>query len=289
MRRGPFGARYSLQALALLASEIVCACRSPGAQEPRASPLSSVGETWCPEGFEPGPSDTCFSIPDGPTKDTPVLVYLHGMYQGRGDPAEWSAVRVAVDRGFSVVIPRGKRGMCSFRAELEDHFCWPHDPEDTVTIAELVAEWDRVLWQVDALLEGGAHERYVLGSSDGGSFAQHLAMRGTFPARAFAIVNGGSLASPPPRAAAPSPPLLLISATDDVDEATKMNELHEGLSKAGWAHGWCPRAGGRALTNDDVHAAVRFFERAAEGSLKRHGNMYPCEATTAAPQSNGKK
>src|SRR5262249_20531127 len=123
-------------------------CKSPPPQTAPSS-LANAAETWCPDHFESGPSDTCFAIPDSPTKDTPVLVYLHGMYQGHGSPEEWSAVSVALQRGFAVVIPRGKRGLCAWRAELKDHYCWPQDSEDPQTVKSVVTEWDRVLWQVD--------------------------------------------------------------------------------------------------------------------------------------------
>lgn len=239
--------------------------------------LSNVGESWCPEGFEAGPNDTCFAIPEKAAKDTPVLVYLHGTYRGRGDPAEFGAVRGAVERGFAVVIPRGKRGLCAWRAELRDNFCWPQDPEDTDAIDGLVAEWGRVLWQVDTLLEPGTHERYVLGLSNGGSFAQYLAARGGFPARAYAIVDGGPLVALPAKADPGAPAMLLLSAPDDVDQGPKMKALRDGLSSAGWPHGFCTRPGGHALTSGDVDRALRFFEHARDGSLGTAGAPYACE------------
>lgn len=243
--------------------------------------LSNAGESWCPDGFESGPSDTCFAIPERPTKDTPVLVYLHGMYEGHGSSAEWDAVRVATQRGFAVVIPRGKRGLCAWRAELKDHYCWPQDPEDTESMKNVIAEWERVLWQVDALLEGGTHKRYVLGSSDGGVFAAFVATHGLFPGQAYAVVNGGALGPPgnPPGKMKPVP-MLLVSATSD-DHEQKMKELHEGLAKVSWTHAFCPRAGAQALTNDDVELALRFFKRDASGSLKPQGSAYPCEGATS--------
>lgn len=249
---------------------VMAACGS----SPAKAPVLTHNETWCPEGFESGPSDTCFDIPEPHDAKTPVLVYLHGMYEGHGNPAEWAAVREASKRGFAVIIPRGKRGLCAWKAELRDHFCWPTETDDPHAFKSIVAEWERVLWQVDTLLEGGAHKRYVLGFSNGGQFAEYLATQGTFAAQAYAVVDGSALA-PPPKVSRP-PPMLLLSSPSG-DEATRMGELHDALTKASWTHAWCTRSAERALDAHDVDAALRFFKRDADGTLKP---PYACEGGT---------
>jgi poly(3-hydroxybutyrate) depolymerase len=256
---------------------LLLSCKHATSTTENKTVLSNPPESWCPEGFESGPSDTCFAIPDHPTSNTPVLVYLHGTYEGRGAPAESEAVRLAIQRGFAVVIPRGKRGLCAWRAELKDRYCWPQDPEDTESIKSIVAEWDRVLWQVDALLEGGTHKRYVLGSSIGGSFASFLATHGLFAGQAYAVVNGGAFG--PLGTTKPVPMLLVSAATDDPEQKTK--ELHERLAKASWTHAFCPRGGTQALTSEDVELALRFFKRDVEGGLKPQGRAYPCDGATS--------
>ncbi|HVH43801.1 MAG TPA: hypothetical protein VM925_15715 [Labilithrix sp.] len=248
--------------------------------ESKPSSLANAAETWCPVAFEPGPLDTCFGIPDQTTKDTPVLVYLHGMYRGHGSPEEWAALGIARQRGFAVVVPRGKRGLCAWRAELKDHYCWPQDPEDTQAIESVVAEWDRVLWQVDALLESGTHKRFVLGSSNGGVFASFLATSSVFPGEAYAIVNGGPMGAPPDKARTATP-VLLVAGQDAAEAMASTKELHEALTKAAWPHGFCPRGGGASLTNEDVEAAVRFFKQAADGSLKPQNGAYTCDGSSA--------
>lgn len=253
---------------------VVAAC---GSSPP--TPVLTNNETWCPDGFENGPSDTCFAIPEPHDAKTPVIVYLHGMYEGHGNPAEWFAVHEATRRGFAVIVPRGKRGLCAWKAELKNHFCWPTETDDPHAFKSIVAEWDRVLWQVDALLEAGTHKRYVLGFSNGGQFAEYLATQGTFAAQAYAVVDGTALA-PPTKVSRPPPVLLLSSAAGD--ESAKMKELHDSLSKASWSHAWCTRSTEKAQILDahDVDAALRFFKRDAEGSLKAQGTGYACEGGT---------
>lgn len=264
-------------AASLVALALASGCKESAPARDGANTLPAAPESWCPDGFESGPNDTCFDIPEQATKarDTPVLVYLHGSYQGHGSPEEWSAVRVASQRGFAVIIPRGKRGLCAWRAEVKDHYCWPEEPDDVAGIKKLLAEWEPVLWQVDALLEKGTHRRYVLGSGNGGFFAAFLATSGLFTAQAYAVVNGGPLGSP--TKGSKPPPLLLVS-TPDPEAAAKSKELHELLGKASWTHAFCPRQGSPALSVEDVEAALRFFKRETDGTLKPQGNAYPCEA-----------
>lgn len=264
---------------AALASALVLALVSCKGTSPATGSVLAQTDSWCPDGFEVGPQDTCFAIPERHDARTPVLVYLHGMYQGHGSAEEWSLVRQASERGFAVVVPRGKRGLCAWTAELKDHFCWPHEVDDPHAFRSIVAEWERVLWQVEALLEEGTHNRYVLGFSNGGFFAEYLALQGLFPAQAYAIVNGGPLLPPEDASPkAPRAPVLLVSASDDAQQAPKMRELHEGLAKIGWAHAFCPRPGAHPLAREDVDAALRFFRRDVEGTLRPVGGAYPCEA-----------
>jgi poly(3-hydroxybutyrate) depolymerase len=266
-------ARATVASAAVLVVTLVACQQGTTSSGESKNALSNAGESWCPDGFESGPNETCFAIPEHAAKDTPVLVYLHGSYQGHGSPEEWSAVRLAAQRGFAVIIPRGKRGLCAWRTEVKDHYCWPQEPEDTAGIKKLISEWEPVVWQVDALLEQGTHKRYVLGSGNGGFFASFVATHALFPAQAYAVVNGGSLAAP---GKGKPVPLLLISAPDP-ESGPKMKELHEVLGKASWTHAFCPRQGGAALTNDDVEAAVSFFRHDVDGSLKPQGASYPCE------------
>jgi poly(3-hydroxybutyrate) depolymerase len=251
----------ALVLLSAVPSLVATACKSsaPPPGDTKVT-LHAPPESWCPEGFETGPSDTCFAIPEQPPRDAPVLVYLHGTYAGRGAPPEAALLKSATKRGFAVVLPRGKRGHCAWKAEAKDNFCWPQEPDDPVGMKGVVAEWDRVLWQVDALLEGGTHRRYVFGFGSGGSFAAHLATRAFFTGEAYAVVDGVALAPPlPPRGKVST---LVMSAESNA----KTKELHDGLAKSGWNHAFCPRGGtGGDLKADDVETVLRFFEHVVKG------------------------
>jgi poly(3-hydroxybutyrate) depolymerase len=295
--RGATSAGRGLVALVALVTIGGAAC---GTAKP-APPALSSSESWCPDGFEVGPSDTCFTIPDAHDATTPVLVYLHGSYAGHGSAEEWSLVRSATDRGFAVVMPRGKRGLCAWKAELADHFCWPQEIEDVETFKRIVKEWDRVLWQVDALLEPGAHKRYVLGFGNGASFGSFLATKGLFDASAYAVVDGVPLAAPAARRAdgkaAKEPPPILFVEAGDASQAGRMAGMHAAFTKAGWPHAFCAppasalggaAAEGSALSAADLDGALRFFRHEADGTLKPAADRsYPCESPLRPAAAGG--
>ena len=199
----------------------------------------------------------------------------HGMYAGHGSPEEWRLVRIRGQPRFAVVVPRGKRGLCAWKAELKDHFCWPQEPEDPQAFKNVIAEWDRVLWQVDAILEGGSHKRYVLGFSNGGFFASYLAEHGLFPAQAYAIVGGGPLE--PAQKPGKAVPIMLLSAQDNAVQAPKTKELHEGLSKVGWAHAYCTRPGPHPLAVRGRRGGAPLLQARTDGTLK-HPTATPARA-----------
>lgn len=237
-------------------------------------PVEVVAEHWCPEGFEPGHGDVCFALPveHGPT--TAIVVYLHGMLEGHGSPEEWAAARSATVHGFAVVLPRGRRGLCDWKPELKNHFCWPQDSADTAEMKNVVADWDRTLWQVNELLEGGQHPRYVLAYSNGASFAVHLARASILKADGYALVGGGAPPAEAPTAES-HPPILVIAAADDAAQAPKSKELHELLVREKWPNQSCVRPGEATLRGEDVDAALRFFrhETVAAGALTCEGHV----------------
>ncbi len=243
----------------LLAALLLAGCAKPPPAKPTGPAVVATPESWCPEGFEPGANNTCFALPRTTNPKTPILLYLHGMFSGQGSSDEWSNVRYASDKGFAVILPRGRRGMCAWKAEAKDAYCWPGETEEAADIESVIAEWEKVLWQVEALLEPGTHKRYVVGYANGGYFANHLATQGAFPAAAYVVIGGGEL-HPPKQGVKPAP-LLLVTAEHDPAEGQKMVDLRASLEKAGWLHARCTRPGERALSKDDIDLALRFFQK----------------------------
>jgi predicted esterase len=241
-------------------------------------PVEAVPEHWCPEGFEPGQGDVCFAMPMERGPGTAIVVYLHGELEGHGRPEEWAAARSATVHGFAVVLPRGRRGLCDWKPELKNHFCWPQDAADTTEMHNVTAEWDHTLWQVNELLEAGPHPRFVLGYSNGAAFAHHLARTGAFKADGYALISGGAPITEASSAEA-HPPILLLGHENDAGQVSKSKELHESLNREKWPNQSCTRPGEHGLAGDDVDAALRFFRH--EPVATKGG--FVCDGTLPAP------
>lgn len=254
---------------ALLVAGSLCGACGPK-QDAKATTLATA-DTSCPDGFEVGPSDSCFAIPSKSDATTPIVIFLHDAHDAKGVTGEWSMAHAAVDKGFAVITVRGKRDACALRPELASSYCWPHEAEDPQAAKQVVAGWDKVLWQVDALLEQGTHKRYVMGVGDGGAFASFLAARNIFPAQGWAVVNGGQLE---PVAKSRTSAFVLVSAPSD---ASKMKELHDSLAKSGWMHAMCMRGGDHSMTAEDLDASLSYFRHDVKSGEKP---PYPCEGGT---------
>jgi hypothetical protein len=254
------------------------ACASGKGKAPAAV---AQPETWCPDGFEVGPDDTCFAVPAASTPKTPIVVFLHQTFDGRGDAEEWKRVHGLVDKGSAVVLVRGRRGVCAWKAELKDHFCWPE--EDSGEAASIVGSWDKVLFQVDSVLETGSHRRYVLAQGDGANFASGLVATGAFDAGGFVLVDGGS-ATPKAKPAKVAPVVTLAgSATEP-----QVKGFRDALERLAWPHGKCARgAADSKLTDADVEAMGRLV--AKDGDLRAFAQgASGCEVAGAEPPKGDK-
>jgi dienelactone hydrolase len=216
---------------------------------------------WCAEGLSPISGNGCFAAPEGATKkDTPLIVYLHGIYDQRADADELDRQRrvakLGTQRGFAVLALRGLEGGCSADPEFATKWCWPSNERTAARGPVTVNEWKPALRA--AARAGAAGRRYVLGFSNGGFFAGLLAVRAWFEAEAFVVANAGPVE--PVRALGLKPPLLLMSADDDASQEGMMR-LDDELAREGWLHENYARAGTHELTDDEIDAALTFFVR----------------------------
>jgi len=271
----------SAAVVAICAVFALTACPKP--------PVEAAMEHWCPEGFEVGHGDVCFALPPTHGPHTGIVVYLHGHMEGRGDAAEWAAAHGVVARGYAVVLPRGRRALCALKAGREDEFCWPHggDPGE---IRAVLGDWDHTLWQVNELLEGAAHPRFVLASGEGATFAARLAQSGAFKAKAFALVGAGDAPAEPgeptpsPPAASERPSVLLLEGP----EGEKINRLDKRLSGAGLPLVRCARSGATTLSTPDVETALRFFQGGGAFACDGAGRPAPAPAPAPVPTKTEK-
>jgi predicted esterase len=215
---------------------------------------------WCADGLSPVNGNGCFASPPGATKDTPLILYLHGIYDQRADADEMDRQRrvakLATQRGFAVLALRGLEGGCSADPEFATKWCWPSNERTAARGPETVDQWKPALRA--AAHAGAGGPRYVLGFSNGGFFSGLLAVRALFEAEAFVVGNAGPVE--PVHALGAKPPLLLMSADDDPSQEGMMR-LDDELTREGWLHENYSRAGTHELTDDEIDAALTFFVR----------------------------
>ncbi len=216
---------------------------------------------WCAPGFEPIRGGACFASPDA-TSVAPLIVYLHGRYSRDAASEEVDRQRRlgirATALGFAVVAMRGRLGTCT-APELATWYCWPSNVNNADAGPEFVDAWTLSLAAAQA--RAGTRERFLLGFSNGGYFAGLIASRGLLDVDALVVAHGGPIE--PVHALRGTPPLLLLSADDDVAQ-DEMIRFDEDLTREHWAHDSYARAGGHALTDLDIDAALTFFSRARE-------------------------
>jgi len=259
-RRGPVA--FWLSTLcALGAAFAAVSCTPP----PAKTTYVASQESWCPEGFEQGPDDACFALPEQRGDKTAVLIYMHHAYSGAGPSAEWDVVKKATEKGFAVVLVRGRRALCDLPGNPPNaEFCWPHDPDDTTTMKQMAAGWDKTIWQADALLEQGPHKHYVLGYGAGGNFAATMATQGFLEASGYAAIGAGASMNTP--TAGRKALVILMSSDGDGDGAAQAKATGDALEKASWPLARCPHAQ-KTFAKEDVDQVLKTFSRERNGEL----------------------
>lgn len=220
---------------------------------------------WCASTLEPIEGGGCFARPAAP--GAALVVYLHGMHPptaaGIAEELERQArvARLATARGFAVLALRGRQGQC-LADGVRDWFCWPSNERTAEDGRGVVDAWTRAL--AGAERRGARGRRLLLGFSNGGYFAALIATRALMRFDAIAIAHGGPVE--PVEARGAKPPVVLLTADEDASIESMMR-LDRALSRAAWPHAIVTRDGGHALTEEDVEAALTFFERTARERL----------------------
>jgi predicted esterase len=230
------------------------------AVNPSAQPDDAPGD-WCAPGFEPIRGHACFAR-DRTNSAAPLIVYLHGRYARDAASDEIDRQRRlalrATGLGYAVLALRGRLGTCT-SPELASWYCWPSNETNASAGPAFVEGWTTAL---EAAQErAGSRQRFLLGFSNGGYFADLIASRGLLEVDALVVAHGGPVE--PVHALRGTPPLLLLSADDDIAQ-DEMIRLDEELTREHWAHDSYARAGAHGLTDGDIDNALIFFSRAGE-------------------------
>lgn len=227
----------------------------------------------CGEGLEAITSDACFAPPahdsgrpaPGPA---PLLLYLHGLYQPEAMREELDrqtrVAKRASARGYAVLALRGPLGACDTRGDHRGWFCWPSNEQVSGHGAEVVASWKEPLARARARVGHG--KTFVLGFSNGAYFAALMAVRDLFPASAYVIAQGGPVE--PVHALGNRAPILLLSTNEEAPIVhAEMDRFGSELASDGWSFVQEERTGGHELNEQDVAAALDFFDEPSHDAL----------------------
>jgi pimeloyl-ACP methyl ester carboxylesterase len=233
--------------LACIVAPVVAAlgCGAAAVKPPAIEP----SHNWCPEGFESGPGDTCFILPEHKV-DAKILVYIPSIENEQNVQLEFASVRELTAQGFAVILTRGRGANCGFTQDQKQSACWPTDLETNSEAQELSTGWEKAAWQVAALLEGTDHPRHVVGYKEGATFAARLAAQALFRATAFTLVDPPATTALPPVIEGAHTAVAAITVLTGGDEPPSLRALQHAPT----LHTVCKHAGG--LRASEVRDAV---------------------------------
>jgi dienelactone hydrolase len=220
---------------------------------------------WCAPELDALPGEVCSFVPakeaSGPRT---LVIFLHGVIQpdtGWQWAQQRGAARVGAKHGFSVLMPRGRRGIGP--KTMEDWWTWPTAASAQKTHEDaLIAEWDAARAELERS-NGKRFERvYVFGFSNGAYYATSLAMRGRLPVSGYGVFAGGSGATYLERAGAKTKqraPIFVGWGGKDKAHGDQV-ALVRMLRKLNWpSKSLGQKRAGHAMTDDQVAQAVAFL------------------------------
>ncbi|MEB2310828.1 MAG: hypothetical protein OZ921_13000 [Sorangiineae bacterium] len=251
-------------ALAVALALAAGAARAEPAPEPPRPATAPEATPWCAPELEALADGLCSYAPEGESATRTLVVFLHGVIKPDTTwqyAQERAIVRGAKRHGFSVIMPRGRRGIGP--KGMQDFFTWPTSVKAQRAVeAELLAEW----WSARAALEarsGRPFERvYLVGFSNGAYYAASLALRGKLAVDGYALFAGGAGARylvGPAKHTRRRPPIYVGYGLKDPAHHDP-ESLARALDELGWRHRARARRGvGHTMTDAGLAEALDFF------------------------------
>jgi predicted esterase len=203
-----------------------------------------------------------------PTKEASgprtLVIFLHGVIQpdtGWQWAQQRGAARAGAKHGFSVLMPRGRRGIGP--KTMEDWWTWPTAASAQKTHEDaLIAEWDAARAELERRTGKRFERVYVFGFSNGAYYATSLAMRARLPVAGYGVFAGGSGATYLERAGARAKeraPIFVGWGGKDKAHADQ-EALVRMLRKLKWpSKSLGQKRAGHAMTDEQVTQAVAFL------------------------------
>lgn len=160
-----------------------------------SSPQNDAEHRWCAPELQALPNDVCAYVPDVPTSGPRTLIiHLHGVIAPDSN-TQWNqqraAAKVGASYGFTVIMPRGRKGIGP--TSLEHWWAWPTNIDTRAKFEKtLVAEWLTAKEAIEKQSGKPFERSYIFGFSNGAYYATSLAMRGVVAVDGYALFAGGS-------------------------------------------------------------------------------------------------
>jgi len=250
----------------LALTTVALALGSPSAHAQDAAPVPA---TWCAPELETLAGDVChFEAPASGAGRRTLVIFLHGVIQP-DTTWQWNQQRgivVGAKRlGFSVLMPRGRRGIGP--PGMNDWITWPTSVTAQKQVEpELLDEWAAARRQVEARSGKPFDEVFVVGFSNGAYYATSLALRGRLAVDGFAVFAGGSAAPHLVKAGAGTRervPLFVAVSTKDKTTARDSRSLGDALRLLRWPSRVEATPAGHAIADAPLDHALSFLRASA--------------------------
>ena len=266
--RSPTAAWLSRGALVASIGCVVCAVplRSVLGGEPPAK----AAPAWCAPELEALPGDVCWFEGPGAAGKRTVVLFLHGLIKP-DSTWQWGQqrgmVRQAKRFGFSVLAPRGRRGVGPGGMTA---VAWPSAGSLQVEPA-LIDEWTRARHAIEARRTKPFEETFVLGYSNGAYYGSSLALRERLDVDGYALIAGGS-STAELRSAAQSAkrrvPIFVGIAMGDKTSSADSRSFGALLGQVGWPHKIHASSAGHEVADRQVERALAYLRQAMQRAPK---------------------
>jgi len=224
-------------------------------------------QAWCAPELETLPGDVCHAeLSPGSSGRRTLVIFLHGVIQP-DTTWQWGQqrgiVRSAKRLGFSVIMPRGRRGIGP--PGMTDWITWPTSTKAQRSVEDdLLEEWKRARELVETRSGHAFDEVFVVGFSNGAYYASSLALRGRMDVDGYAVFAGGGASYLRREAASTrrrAPIFVAICAKDAT--ARDARPLSDMLGTLRWPHRSESRPVGHAIADVQLDHAIAFLRNSS--------------------------
>lgn len=247
----------------LLASR---ASRAQGCEEPLDGSDALRRRQWCAPELQTLAHEACAFAPAEASRSAKrtLILYLHGVVQP-DTTTQWNqqrgAARIGAKYGYTVLMPRGRRGIGP--TNMEDWWTWPTAIDTRKTHEEaLLKEWAEAREALEKQAGAPFERVYLFAFSNGAYYATSLAMRGRLEIDGYALFAGGS-GSPYHEIEAKKTKRrvpIAVSWGEGDPSHPKQVELAKMLKKMRWPfQAFGHRRAGHAMTDEEVSESLTFL------------------------------